>query len=44
MKVFYCDHFTYPLPGGHRFPAGKYTLLRERVGRELGDGVRDGRA
>lgn len=37
MRVFYCDHFTYPLPEGHRFPAAKYTLLRERVGRELGD-------
>ncbi|MGE5602960.1 MAG: histone deacetylase [Nitrososphaerales archaeon] len=35
MKVFHCDQFTYPLPAGHRFPAGKYTLLRERVGREL---------
>ena len=35
MKVFYCDHFAYPLPGGHRFPAGKYTLLRDRVAREL---------
>ena len=37
MKVFYCDHFTYPLPPGHRFPAAKYTMLRERVARELGD-------
>jgi len=36
MKIFYCDHFTYPLPAGHRFPAGKYALLRERVGAELG--------
>ncbi len=36
MKVFYCDGFTYPLPEGHRFPAAKYTLLRERVARELG--------
>jgi acetoin utilization deacetylase AcuC-like enzyme len=37
MKVFYCDHFTYPLPPGHRFPAAKYTMLRERVARELGE-------
>jgi acetoin utilization deacetylase AcuC-like enzyme len=37
MKVFYCDHFTYPLPEGHRFPAAKYTMLRERVARGLGD-------
>jgi acetoin utilization deacetylase AcuC-like enzyme len=35
MKVFYCDHFAYPLPEGHRFPVGKYSQLRERVGREL---------
>ncbi len=35
MKVFYCDHFTYPLPPGHRFPAVKYTLLRQRVAAEL---------
>ncbi len=35
MKVFYSDHFTYPLPPGHRFPAGKYGLLRQRVASEL---------
>jgi acetoin utilization deacetylase AcuC-like enzyme len=37
MKVFHCDHFAYPLPPGHRFPAPKYGMLRERVARELGD-------
>ncbi len=35
MKVFHCDHFTYPLPPDHRFPAAKYGLLRERVQHEL---------
>ena len=35
MRVFHCDHFSYPLPADHRFPAAKYTLLRERVSREL---------
>ncbi len=35
MKVFHCDQFTYPLPAGHRFPAAKYALLRERVTAEL---------
>ena len=35
MRVFHCDGFTYPLPPGHRFPAAKYTLLRERVAAEL---------
>jgi acetoin utilization deacetylase AcuC-like enzyme len=37
MRVFYCDHFPYPLPEGHRFPAVKYTMLRERVAREMGE-------
>lgn len=31
MQVFYTDRFTLPLPLGHRFPAQKYRLLRERV-------------
>lgn len=31
MQIFYSDHFVLPLPGGHRFPMGKYALLRERV-------------
>ena len=35
MRVFSCDQFTYPLPPGHRFPAAKYVLLRERVEAEL---------
>lgn len=35
MQVYYCDHFSYPLPPGHRFPAAKYTLLRQRVVAEL---------
>ncbi len=28
MKVFYSDHYTMPLPDGHRFPIEKYRLLR----------------
>jgi len=31
MRVWSHDRFTFPLPGGHRFPLGKYRLLRERV-------------
>ncbi len=31
MRVWTHDRFTYPLPDGHRFPAGKYVLLRERL-------------
>ncbi|TCJ19447.1 histone deacetylase [Rubrobacter taiwanensis] len=35
MKVFYSDTFVLPLPEGHRFPMRKYSMLRERVEREL---------
>jgi acetoin utilization deacetylase AcuC-like enzyme len=28
-RLFYCDHHTFPLPPGHRFPAAKYRQLRE---------------
>jgi acetoin utilization deacetylase AcuC-like enzyme len=31
MKIFHTDHFTLPLPDGHRFPMGKYALLTRRV-------------
>ena len=29
MRLFAHDVFTYPLPTGHRFPLGKYRLVRE---------------
>ena len=29
LQAFAHDVFTYPLPEGHRFPLGKYRLLRE---------------
>ncbi|MEY3779885.1 MAG: histone deacetylase [Betaproteobacteria bacterium] len=35
MKAFYSDHFVLPLPEGHRFPMAKYSMLRERIAREL---------
>jgi acetoin utilization deacetylase AcuC-like enzyme len=35
VQAFYSDHFVLPLPDGHRFPMGKYALLRERLAREL---------
>ncbi|WP_140636029.1 histone deacetylase family protein [Methylibium rhizosphaerae] len=35
MQAFYSDHFVLPLPPGHRFPMGKYALLRARVEAEL---------
>ncbi len=31
MKAFYSDTFSFPLPGKHRFPLGKYALLRQGV-------------
>lgn len=39
MKLYYSDVFELPLPGGHRFPMSKYTLLRERIAASL---VREG--
>src|SRR3954471_8055753 len=35
MQVFYADQFALPLPPGHRFPMGKYRLLRDRIAAEL---------
>ena len=29
MQAFYSDIFVLPLPAGHRFPMGKYAMLRE---------------
>jgi len=31
LQAFYADHFVLPLPAGHRFPMGKYQLLRDRL-------------
>ncbi len=31
MRLLYSDHHEIPLPPGHKFPAGKYRLLRERL-------------
>lgn len=35
MEVFHADQFRLPLPPGHRFPSGKYELLRGRLADEL---------
>jgi len=32
MRAFAHDVFTYPLPDGHRFPLGKYRMVREAAG------------
>jgi acetoin utilization deacetylase AcuC-like enzyme len=31
VRVFHSDSHTVPLPAGHRFPMGKYRLLREAL-------------
>ena len=31
MRAFYSDQFVLPLPAGHRFPMGKYRVLRDRL-------------
>jgi len=31
MRAFAHDRFTYPLPEGHRFPLGRYRMLREAI-------------
>jgi acetoin utilization deacetylase AcuC-like enzyme len=31
LKIYVTDQFSLPVPAGHRFPVGKYALLRHRV-------------
>lgn len=31
MRAYAHDRFTYPLPEGHRFPLGRYRMLREQI-------------
>ncbi len=31
VRAFAHDRFTYPLPDGHRFPLGRYRMLREAI-------------
>ncbi|MBV8708374.1 MAG: histone deacetylase [Acidobacteriaceae bacterium] len=31
MSLFYCDHYHFPLPPGHKFPLAKYRMLREEL-------------
>ena len=35
MRAFYSDQFVLPLPQGHRFPMGKYRILRDRLALEI---------
>lgn len=34
LDLFYTDHYTLPLPEGHRFPKDKYRLLRDALERD----------
>ena len=43
MRAFAHDIFSYPLPAGHRFPLGKYRLVREGA-EAAGIDVRETRA
>lgn len=44
LRAFAHDVFTYPLPPGHRFPLGKYRLVREGAETTVGIDVGDARA
>lgn len=44
MRAFAHDVFTYPLPPGHRFPLGKYRLVREGAERSPTIDVADARS
>ena len=44
MRCYAHDGFAYPLPEGHRFPLGKYALLRARAAAEPRLTVQDARA
>jgi acetoin utilization deacetylase AcuC-like enzyme len=44
VRAFAHDVFTYPLPPGHRFPLGKYRLVREGAERIAGLDVQTARA
>jgi acetoin utilization deacetylase AcuC-like enzyme len=35
MRAFYSGHFVLPLPPGHRFPMGRYAMLREQLEQHL---------
>ena len=44
MRAFAHDVYTYPLPEGHRFPLGKYRLVREGAETSPGIDVHEARA
>ncbi|HMM48406.1 MAG TPA: histone deacetylase [Miltoncostaeaceae bacterium] len=44
LVAFHHDRFDYPLPPDHRFPLGRYRLLRESLAHEPGVELREARA
>lgn len=44
VKAYAHDRFTYPLPAGHRFPLGRYRLLRRELEGDAGLDIREARA
>ncbi len=44
MRAFAHDVYTYPLPDGHRFPLGKYRMVREAAESLDGVNVQDAEA
>ena len=34
VRIYHCDVYAIDLPAGHRFPAGKYQMIRERLARD----------
>ncbi|HJZ97766.1 MAG TPA: histone deacetylase [Candidatus Solibacter sp.] len=31
IRLYYSDHYKIPLPAGHKFPAAKYAMVRDRL-------------
>ena len=44
MRAYHSDQFVLPLPEGHRFPMGKYRMLREHLQRLDGISLRESAA
>ena len=44
VTALHHDRFTYPLPPGHRFPLGRYRMLRESLAGAPGLALREARA
>jgi acetoin utilization deacetylase AcuC-like enzyme len=43
ITALHHDRFTYPLPAGHRFPLGRYRMLREELSADPGVRLREAR-